>query len=691
MKEYKTTDQAAEAIKYLSGTLVMGKKIMIEYSVSKRQLPTPQSGTIFSAPRSSRIYISGYDVEFTTPNQLLDLFSEIGRVMSSHFIEKKGYGFIEYQTVEEAERAIARFHDFEMKNRKLVVNFATMPGSAQAPPVQSQSPTRRGYRSRSRSPGFRGNHQQSKRTRTFSPHRGRSTSPGGSRSHHSNDNNNNAHFFVPPPQLTSTTTSSSSTTTDNYRSNNNNNYSSSSKHSNGNNTSDLSPRRGRSRDRSRSESPDSKHRRQSAYPAQLLPHQQQQQQKFSSPSPNRQRNASPSTVSGTNKRSRSPSRSPSHGNKSIDIDNNNNININGHGGILDNNDSHASGINGRSRMYDSVDEYSQDNNSSLITAPESQSLSYPTEDIMMVTNSQEMAFNVQQQQQHIPLSLPQPQQQPLPQQLLLPQQMYAPTTSSSSTSTSTTSSSSTKYNNSSRSNNTSHNSGGATNLPSSTLPQDIEYELRQIKDSLMREVHSVFDELKSQRTKSNIQSDRIKSELVDFRNYVATKNDNVVRKIEDTNRRLGDNTFEQFKDLQKVMSNMQMELNYLKVDITNNRADIKECNATIDKIIQETKTLVRSTKGLATNAHVTNLLADVKKTIDSNNNADSMAFGGSMMKKLYPIDALSKKLFSVEDKLEAMEKDICKHITDLQNEVLSKNAIQEMMIQEEKKRPTRKK
>ncbi len=66
----------------------------------------------------------------TTGDDLRALFSECGTVVSSMVISdrmtgrSKGFGFVEMETIEEAEAAVAKFHDYDLNGRPMVVNEA---------------------------------------------------------------------------------------------------------------------------------------------------------------------------------------------------------------------------------------------------------------------------------------------------------------------------------------------------------------------------------------------------------------------------------------------------------------------------------------------------------------------------------------------------------------------------------------
>ena len=63
-------------------------------------------------------------------SELRDIFSEIGSIESCKLImdsetgRSRGFGFVEYETPEQAQEAIDKFDSFDVQGKKLVVNKA---------------------------------------------------------------------------------------------------------------------------------------------------------------------------------------------------------------------------------------------------------------------------------------------------------------------------------------------------------------------------------------------------------------------------------------------------------------------------------------------------------------------------------------------------------------------------------------
>jgi RNA recognition motif-containing protein len=78
---------------------------------------------------TKNLFIGGLPYELTR-DELQDLFSQAGSVQSATIIfdkitsKSKGYGFVEMETIEDAEKAIDMFNEKEVQGKKIVVNEA---------------------------------------------------------------------------------------------------------------------------------------------------------------------------------------------------------------------------------------------------------------------------------------------------------------------------------------------------------------------------------------------------------------------------------------------------------------------------------------------------------------------------------------------------------------------------------------
>jgi len=76
-----------------------------------------------------KLFVGGLNFK-TTDQALADAFSKAGKVISAVVImdrmtnRSKGFGFVEMENDDEAEKAIAMYNDQELDGRKVVVNEA---------------------------------------------------------------------------------------------------------------------------------------------------------------------------------------------------------------------------------------------------------------------------------------------------------------------------------------------------------------------------------------------------------------------------------------------------------------------------------------------------------------------------------------------------------------------------------------
>lgn len=78
---------------------------------------------------SKRLFVGGLPYSITS-SQLEEMFSKIGTVVSAIVItdrdtgQSKGFGFVEMEKDEEADKAIEKLNETEMDGRKIAVNIA---------------------------------------------------------------------------------------------------------------------------------------------------------------------------------------------------------------------------------------------------------------------------------------------------------------------------------------------------------------------------------------------------------------------------------------------------------------------------------------------------------------------------------------------------------------------------------------
>ncbi|TAJ45433.1 RNA recognition motif domain-containing protein [Methanofollis fontis] len=76
--------------------------------------------------QTSRLYVGNLNYA-TTEEQLGELFASYGDVTSVRVLERKGFGFVEFATVEEAEKAMAALNETEFMGRTLRIDEARPP------------------------------------------------------------------------------------------------------------------------------------------------------------------------------------------------------------------------------------------------------------------------------------------------------------------------------------------------------------------------------------------------------------------------------------------------------------------------------------------------------------------------------------------------------------------------------------
>ncbi len=81
---------------------------------------------------ANKVYVGNLSYEVTS-QQLEELFGEAGKVVSAVVItdrqsgRSKGFGFVEFGTDEEANKAIEMYNEKENDGRKMIVNEARPP------------------------------------------------------------------------------------------------------------------------------------------------------------------------------------------------------------------------------------------------------------------------------------------------------------------------------------------------------------------------------------------------------------------------------------------------------------------------------------------------------------------------------------------------------------------------------------
>ncbi|ADN35927.1 RNP-1 like RNA-binding protein [Methanolacinia petrolearia DSM 11571] len=75
---------------------------------------------------TSKLYVGNLTYS-VTEKQLEELFSQYGDVKSVRIIERKGFGFVEMGSAEEAEKAMAALNETEYEGRTMRIDEARPP------------------------------------------------------------------------------------------------------------------------------------------------------------------------------------------------------------------------------------------------------------------------------------------------------------------------------------------------------------------------------------------------------------------------------------------------------------------------------------------------------------------------------------------------------------------------------------
>ncbi|KAL1761715.1 hypothetical protein FB107DRAFT_254685 [Schizophyllum commune] len=122
---YETAEAAENAIKNVNGMLLNDKKVYVGHHISRKER---QSKIDEMKAQFTNLYIKNIDPE-VTDEEFEALFKEQGNVTSS-VIQRdeegrsRGFGFVNYETHEEAQKAVDNLNDKEFHGRKLFVSRA---------------------------------------------------------------------------------------------------------------------------------------------------------------------------------------------------------------------------------------------------------------------------------------------------------------------------------------------------------------------------------------------------------------------------------------------------------------------------------------------------------------------------------------------------------------------------------------
>ena len=138
---YETAEAADTAIKAVNGMLLNDKKVYVGHHISRKvwhydlgcihsDMFTKERQSKLEEMRSqfTNLYVKNIDPE-TTETEFVELFETCGTVTSAVVQlddegRSKGFGFVNYETHDQAQAAVETLHDYEFKGRRLFVSRA---------------------------------------------------------------------------------------------------------------------------------------------------------------------------------------------------------------------------------------------------------------------------------------------------------------------------------------------------------------------------------------------------------------------------------------------------------------------------------------------------------------------------------------------------------------------------------------
>ncbi|KAK3810197.1 MAG: hypothetical protein J3Q66DRAFT_352390 [Benniella sp.] len=122
---YETHEAAENAIKHVNGMLLNDKKVFVGHHISKKER---QSKVEEMKAKFTNVYIKNLDPE-VSQDEVEALFAKYGPITSCVVASddsgrSKGFGFINFENHEDAQRAVDELHDSDYKEKKLFVTRA---------------------------------------------------------------------------------------------------------------------------------------------------------------------------------------------------------------------------------------------------------------------------------------------------------------------------------------------------------------------------------------------------------------------------------------------------------------------------------------------------------------------------------------------------------------------------------------
>lgn len=120
--QYATTESADKAVEKVNGMMLAGKKVFVGPFVPRKERISQ------TTKKYTNIYINNVDTSLSD-EALRDLFAPFGTIRSAVVMKdesgkSKGFGFINYDTAEEAERAVQNMNGKEIGGKPLYVGRA---------------------------------------------------------------------------------------------------------------------------------------------------------------------------------------------------------------------------------------------------------------------------------------------------------------------------------------------------------------------------------------------------------------------------------------------------------------------------------------------------------------------------------------------------------------------------------------
>jgi len=122
---YETAEAADSAIKAVNGMLLNDKKVYVGHHISRKER---QSKLDEMKAQFTNLYIKNLDTS-VTQEEFEEMFKQFGNVTSAivqidEVGNSKGFGFVNYETHDEAQLAVDNLHETELRGKKLFVSRA---------------------------------------------------------------------------------------------------------------------------------------------------------------------------------------------------------------------------------------------------------------------------------------------------------------------------------------------------------------------------------------------------------------------------------------------------------------------------------------------------------------------------------------------------------------------------------------